>query len=119
MGTRLLTDLGIAFQMVDVGGEFGGNRTPEYLRLNPHGVVPALIDADTPVWESNTILRYIAHSFVPTPFYPSHPAARADCECWMDGHLGTLNPCMTKLSLGRSDARRLRQEYYSTWRYRR
>src|SRR3546814_4625895 len=41
--TWLLTELGIAFQMEDVGGEFGGNRTPEYLRLNPNGVVPALI----------------------------------------------------------------------------
>src|SRR3546814_12081803 len=59
--TWLLTELGIAFQMEDVGGEFGGNRTPEYLRLNPNGVVPALIDADTSVWESNTILRYIAN----------------------------------------------------------
>src|SRR3546814_10366149 len=63
--TWLLTELGIAFQMEDVGGEFGGNRTPEYLRLNPNGVVPALIDADTSVWESNTILRYIANRFGP------------------------------------------------------
>src|SRR3546814_9012186 len=82
--TWLLTELGIAFQMEDVGGEFGGNRTPEYLRLNPNGVVPALIDADTSVWESNTILRYIANRFGPTHFYPSDPAARAACECWMD-----------------------------------
>src|SRR3546814_13295453 len=72
--TWLLTELGIAFQMEDVGGEFGGNRTPEYLRLNPNGVVAALIDEDTSVWESNTILRYVAKPLGPTHFYPSAPA---------------------------------------------
>src|SRR3546814_16390048 len=91
----LLTELRIAFQMEDVGGEFGGNRTPEYLRLNPNGVFPALIDADTSVWESNTILRYIANRFGPTHFYPSAPAARPASECWLGWQPGPMNPCMT------------------------
>src|SRR3546814_8906341 len=81
--TWLLTALGIAFQMVDVGGEFGGNRTPEYLRLNPNGVVPALIDADTSVCETTTILRYLANRFGQTPFHPSEigNASRRERVC--------------------------------------
>src|SRR3546814_14715435 len=63
--TWLLTELGIAFQMDDVGGEFGGNRTPEYLRRTPNGVVPALIDADTSVWEPTPHLRYIPNRYRP------------------------------------------------------
>src|SRR3546814_19589611 len=58
---------------------------------------PALIDADTSVWESNTILRYIATRFGPTHFYHSDPAARAACECWMDWPLGTMNLSMPPL----------------------
>src|SRR3546814_17862907 len=59
--TWLLKELGIAFKMEDVGGEFGGNRTPEYLRLTTNGVVPPLNAAVTPVWEVNPILRSPQH----------------------------------------------------------
>src|SRR3546814_13015272 len=48
-----------------------------------------------------TLFRsYIANRFGPTHFYPSDPAARAACECWMDWQLGTLNLCMTPLYVG-------------------
>lgn len=93
----LLSEMEIGFSREDYGGKFGGNRSPEFLRLNPNGVVPALIDGETVVWESNTILRYIAARHGPTPFHPAEPAARAACECWMDWQLGTLNLCMTPI----------------------
>lgn len=93
----LLTEMGVAFEREDYGGKFGGNRSADYLRLNPNGVVPLLIDGETTVWESNTILRYVANRFGPMPFYPVEPGARADCERWMDWQLGTLNLAMTPL----------------------
>jgi len=92
-----LDELKIPFTREDFGGEFGGNRTPEFLKLNPNGVVPTLIDGDAVIWESNTILRYIANRFGPTLLYPLDPMLRADCERWMDWQLGTLNPCLTPL----------------------
>jgi glutathione S-transferase len=93
----LLAEMGIAFEREDYGGDFGGNRSPEFLRLNPNGVVPTLIDDNGVIWESNTILRYICNRFGPTDFYPDAPPARADCERWMDWQLGTLNLAMTPL----------------------
>jgi glutathione S-transferase len=93
----LLTEMEIACEREDFGGEFGGNRSSEFLLLNPNGVVPTLIDGKTAIWESNTILRYIASRYGPTPLYPVDPVARADCERWMDWQLGTLNLCMTPL----------------------
>ena len=38
----LLAELGIDYERIDVGGEFGGNDTPEYLAMNPNGRVPVL-----------------------------------------------------------------------------
>ncbi|MBJ7437801.1 MAG: glutathione S-transferase family protein [Sphingopyxis sp.] len=96
----LLDEMEIAFTRENYGGEFGGNRSAEYLRLNPNGVVPALVDGDAVIWESNTILRYLANRYGPTPFYPEVPEVRAACECWMDWQLGTLNLCMTPLYIG-------------------
>src|SRR5581483_11725291 len=54
-------ELGLAYERVDVGGAFGGNDKPEYLAKNPNGLVPVLEEADGFVlWESNTIVRYLA-----------------------------------------------------------
>ena len=47
---------------MDHGGPFGGNRDPEYLRLNPNGLVPTVIDGDLVMWESNTICRYLCNT---------------------------------------------------------
>ena len=41
-----LAELQRPFQQEDYGGPFGKTRTPEYLRLNPHGTVPTLIDGE-------------------------------------------------------------------------
>src|SRR3546814_4425677 len=55
-------ELGVPVERIDVGGKFGGNKESAYLKLNPNGVVPTLIDRDTVVWESNTILRYLCNT---------------------------------------------------------
>jgi len=53
-------EIGIAFERKDIGGEFGGNKSPDYLALNPNGLVPTIDDDGVVIWESNTILRYLA-----------------------------------------------------------
>jgi len=37
-------ELGLQYERVDLGGPFGGNQDPEYLALNPNGLVPSDID---------------------------------------------------------------------------
>ncbi|MBO9378820.1 glutathione S-transferase [Sphingomonas histidinilytica] len=93
----LMTELGLAYERADVGGKFGGNRTAEYLSMNPNGRVPTLIDGDEVIWESNTILRYLANQYGPTPLYPQDSVLRSECERWMDWQLSTLNAPMTPL----------------------
>ncbi len=79
-----LDELGLPYQRHDVGGPFGKNKDPDYLARNPNGLVPLLSDGDLDVWESNAIIRYLAHRYGPTPLYPTEPAARSHVERWLD-----------------------------------
>ncbi|CAP41857.1 probable glutathione S-transferase [Bordetella petrii] len=91
-----LAELALPSERVDFGGAFGGNREETYLRLNPNGVVPTLIDGNHVVWESNTILRYLGNTRGES-LYPPQPARRSEVDCWMDWQLGTLNNGITPL----------------------
>ena len=53
-------EIGLPFEREDIGGEFGGNKTPEYLALNPNGLVPTIDDGGYILWESNSCVRYLA-----------------------------------------------------------
>ena len=68
----------------DIGGPFGGNRSPEYLALNPNGLVPTIDDDGFVLWESNVILRYLAAKQGAIKLYPTDLRQRAEVERWMD-----------------------------------
>ncbi|MDB5776544.1 MAG: glutathione S-transferase family protein [Herbaspirillum sp.] len=93
----LLAEISRPCVRVDVGGTFGGNKEAEYLRKNPNGVVPTLIDMDIVVWESNTILRYLANRFGALDLYPADAVHRSWVERWMDWQLSTLGPANSQL----------------------
>jgi len=93
-------ELGIEFERVDVGGPFGGNRDPEYLNMNPNGLVPTVKDGDLIMWESNTICRYLAVTRNGERLYPRDPAARTHVERWMDWQLAVIGPPMGQLLMG-------------------
>jgi glutathione S-transferase len=86
----LLEELKMPYDRVDVGRQFNNTQTPEYLAKNPNAKVPTLEDGSTVVWESNTILRYIA-SKAKSNLYPADLAKRAQVEKWMDWQLSALN----------------------------
>jgi glutathione S-transferase len=83
-------ELDIRYQRVDVGGHFGGNKEPEYLRLNPNGLVPTISDGGFVLWESNVIVRYLAAKHGMGTLCPEDLAKRADADRWMDWQMGTL-----------------------------
>jgi len=93
-------ELDIEFERIDVGGPFGGNRDPEYLRMNPNGLVPTVKDGDLVMWESNTICRYLAATRDGEHLYPRDPAARTHVERWMDWQLAVIAPPMGQLLFG-------------------
>ncbi|BEG74674.1 glutathione S-transferase family protein [Achromobacter xylosoxidans] len=88
----LAGELGLAYEHVPAGGQFGLLDTPDFLRMNPHGRVPLLRDGDTVVWESHAILRYLAARHGADAFWPADPARRARADGWMDWAQTALQP---------------------------
>src|SRR5260221_8457238 len=87
----LLEELGERYEREDYGRQFGNTTTPDYLNLNPNAKVPTIQVDGLTIWESNTILRYLAIR-AGHRFYPAEPGKRTDVERWMDWLLASLNP---------------------------
>lgn len=77
-------ELGLKYQRVDAGMQFGVTRTPEYTKLNPNSLVPTLDDDGFILWESHTIVRYLSAKHGAGKLCPSELKARAEAERWMD-----------------------------------
>lgn len=99
-------ELGLRYDRVDVGGAFGGNREASYLARNPNGRVPLLTEGDYAIWESNSIVRYLAARFGdPGPrgaggLWTADAAERGLADQWMDWQQTTLAPPMTTIFWG-------------------
>ena len=61
----LLEELHIPYTREDYGRQFGNTQTDAYRALNPNAKVPTMIDGDLVVWESHTIVRYLAALHAP------------------------------------------------------
>ena len=98
--TWACTEIGVAYERVDIGMQYGGNDTPEYLALNPNGRVPTIDDDGFILWESNAIVRYLAAKHDAGGLSPSDPQVRASAERWMDWQLSTLGPAFFAMFWG-------------------
>ena len=88
-----LRELDLPFERIDAGMAFGRTRDPDYLAMNPNSRVPTLVDGDYVLWESNSVMRYLALAYAPqSPIYPSSPKHRASVDRWLDWTLSTLQP---------------------------
>lgn len=85
-----LGEVGVPFEHVDIGSVEGQLDTPEFLALNPHGRIPVLVDGETTIWESNTIVRYLGARYGTGWLWPESPELRSFAERWMDWELATL-----------------------------
>jgi len=95
----LCEELDIPYERTDAGGAFGRTKDPDYLARNPNALVPVIEEEDGfTLYESNSILRYLARTRAPgNPIYPSGPREAAACEKWMDWQLSALNAPMTTI----------------------
>ncbi len=96
-----VAEIGLAHQRIDVGGPFGKNREPAYLAMNPNGLVPTLEEEDGfLLWESNSIVRYLAAKHRSGVLEPADAHARARANAWMDWQLSVLAPAITQAFVG-------------------
>jgi glutathione S-transferase len=88
-----LSELDIAYERIDAGMAFGRNTESDYLAMNPNARVPTLVDGDFVLWESNSIMRYLALAYrQDSPIYPQAPKLRAGVDRWLDWTLSTVQP---------------------------
>jgi glutathione S-transferase len=85
-----LEELAVPYMREDYGRQFGNTTTDAYRKLNPNAKVPTLIDGDLVIWESHSILRYLAAVHGPT-LTGASAGERSQVERWMDWLLGALN----------------------------
>lgn len=82
-------ELGVPFERIDVGGAFGKTKEEPYASLNPNAVVPTIEEDGFVLWESNSIVRYLARKHGGR-LIPATLQAQADAERWMDWQLSVL-----------------------------
>lgn len=94
-------ELGLEFERIDVGGPFGGLDTPQYIELNPNSKIPTLQEEDGYVlWESNTIVRYLAARHGSGTLWPTDARQRADSDKWLDWQAVEFAPAIAPAFIG-------------------
>jgi glutathione S-transferase len=96
----LCTELNLPFEQEDWGAGFRTTHDPAYLALNPNALVPVIKDDDFVLWESNTIIRYLANRYGGDALYPAEPQARARVDQWIDWQGADLNRSWVGAFLG-------------------
>ncbi|NUU01543.1 glutathione S-transferase family protein [Herbaspirillum robiniae] len=86
-------ELGIDYRREDWGNGFRSTREPAFLAMNPNAMVPVIDDDGFVLWESNSILRYLASQYGDGALYPAAPRERARVDQWMDWQASDLNRC--------------------------
>lgn len=97
-----LEELGLSYENIPVGGQFGGNHSEDYLAMNPNGLIPCICDSDgnLTLWESNVIIRYLAAKYGRDRLWEEDPARRAQGEKWMDWSSTELSAAFRGVFLG-------------------
>jgi glutathione S-transferase len=84
-------EIGVDYEHEPWGGDAHPTGVPEFLALNPNGLVPVIRDGAFVLWESNAICRYLAAKHGRDDLLPADPAGRAVVEQWMDWQATELN----------------------------
>lgn len=92
--TIALEELGLTYHLRHIKIDQGENRSPAFLRLNPHGRIPVLVDASNGItlFESAAILLYLAD--ITGRLLPVEPAKRWEAIQWLMFHAASVGPVM-------------------------
>jgi glutathione S-transferase len=96
-----LGEMKLPFERIDVGGAFGRTKDAFYLAMNPNSLVPTLEEEDGyTLWESNSIVRYLAAKHANRTLEPADLRTRANAQKWMDWQLSVFAPAITPVFWG-------------------
>ena len=94
-----LSLLNVKAEIIDLDLANGEHKTPEFLKLNPFGQVPVLVDGDIIVNDSNAILVYVATKLGRKDWMPDDLASVAKIQKWLSVAAGEISygPCAARL----------------------
>jgi glutathione S-transferase len=95
----VLEEKKLPYEIVNIDLRAGAQKTPAYLKINPYGKVPAIVDGDTVLYESCIINEYLDEKYPATRLMPSDPAARAKARILIDFGLTQMDSMYTKLRM--------------------
>ncbi len=91
----VLEEIGAPFTLVHVDRQVDAHRKPDYLRINPNGLIPALADGDLVLYETAAICLYLAEKFPAAQLLPPPAtAARAHAYKWLMWLTNTLQTAL-------------------------
>ncbi|MGE4051892.1 MAG: glutathione S-transferase family protein [Piscinibacter sp.] len=80
----LLEELGVPFERVLVDRTTNAHRSPEYLKLNPNGKIPVLVDGDLVLYETGAIVLHLVDTHAGAGLAPAvGTAERAQFYKWL------------------------------------
>jgi len=79
----VLHEKGVKFDEIRIDLSKKEQLNPDYLALNPNGVVPTLVDDGVPLVESSVICEYLDEKYPQSSLVPSNVVERARMRAWM------------------------------------
>lgn len=89
-----MAELGLPVERHDYGFGHASTKTPEFLAMNPMGLVPVLDDNGLILWESAAILRYLCAEYGQAPFWPESVRTRAPLDTWAEWVKSSFTPAL-------------------------
>jgi glutathione S-transferase len=97
----LCEDIQLPFERINAGMEHGVNKTDEYKAKNPNGLVPTINDDGFILWESHSIVRYLARKYDNSgTLYPNDLMICGRIDQWLDWYNTVGWPPMRSLFWG-------------------
>ena len=93
----LLEELGVPFQLRLVDRAHNAHKSPQYLALNPNGLIPVLVDGDLVLYETAAILLHLADTHAQAGLLPAvGTAERAHAYKWLVWLSNSLQPAISQ-----------------------
>jgi glutathione S-transferase len=93
----VLEEKKLPYEKVPVDLKKMEQKKPDFLKLNPYGKVPVIIDGSTVLYESLIINDYLEEKYPETPLMPKEPGKRAKARILLDYGMNHLDPPYQKI----------------------
>ena len=95
----VLAEKNLPYESIPVDLRKGDQKKPDFLKLNPYGKVPVIIDGATVLYESLMINEYLEEKYPEPPLMPTDPAKKAKIRILIDYGISHLDSPYQKIRI--------------------